>query len=525
MFSQKTIVVIVGNNGSIVTFIEGSTIVNKVFLEELNDTTKVELNKILSKNKTQSVYLLVDTVDQSYKKKFYPNIRKPDVAKLVRREMANDGDNTSMKNFLIFDKKKYFDVKERSTKRWECLFVSTATNDLINNWVEFLSELPNRFMGIYMMPVEAFNFHSRLKPKPQKKSKKDSSKEDKKPEVKKEEIFCIVLQNKVSGFRQIVFSNEGVIFTRVVDYNPANEDFSEKYDQDIYSTFEYLKRLLPNIMIGDLKITNIFSEEALSKIKISINSELSIVNYTPYEAAVKSGLPKLLPKTASSCDLLLAKIFSKEKKILRFANNKLSSLDKLYFAISLSRYINAGLIMSIAVITLLIMFSLVRSNGIIEEKDSIRYAALVELNKLEQSTVQGVEVVEKEKEVDIEKAADFGRIDEFLGTKNPLFTKAYSELKVLRDFNIKLNSISYSIPDFPVGSPPVKINQQLKFSGDIINKSGDIENLFSEFDSFTVEIKSKYNKDQVRFSEIPRNIDFNKKYYSFPIDFTIIQNK
>jgi hypothetical protein len=526
MISQKSIVVIVGNDGSVVTFFDGSTIANKVFLEELNDTTKAELNKVLSKYKSSPVYLLVDTVDQSYKKKFYPNIRKTDVAKLVKRELANDGDRTSLKNFLIFDKKNYFNVKERSTKRWEALFVSTANGDLLNNWADFLTELPNRFMGIYMLPIETFNFFKKLKPKPLKTDKKNKEKKkEPKPEVLKEEVCCVVVQNKVSGFRQIVFSNDGIIFTRIVTYNTAGSDFSEKYEQDIYSTFEYLRRLLPNILIADLKIINIFSEEALEKIKASSNSELAITNYTPFEAAVKAGFPKLLSKTAPTADLLLAKAFVKEKKILKFSNNKVASLDKLYLLISSARYLNVFLTIIIIVNILLVMTSLIKFNILLQDKEDIKFAALKELDKLQRATVQGLEVVEKEKEVDIEKAADFGRIDEFLGSKNPVFAKFYSELKILKDFNIRLGSISYTLPDFPTGSPPLKINHQLKFSGNIINKSGDIESLFSEFDSFSVAMKNKYSKEQIRFSEIPRNIDFNQKYYSFPIDFTIVQNK
>ncbi len=523
MFSQKTIVVTVGNNGSIVNFFSGSSISNKIFLEELNDTTKDELKKILSKNKTQQIYLLLDTIDQSYKKKFYPNIHKQDVKRLVRREMLSSGDHTSLQNFLIFDKKDYLDAKEKSSKRWECLFVSASNDKKISDWVDFLSDLPNQFAGIHMMPIEAFSLCQKIKPKNLKKPSEPQNKNLKLP--KKDEIFCLILQNKVSGFRQIVFSNDGIIFTRVVDYNISSNDFNEKYEQDIYTTFEYLKRLSPNSNIEDFQVINILPEEALKKIKLSQNIELKIINYTPYEAALRSGLPNLLPQNAAFCDILLAKMFAKEKKILKFTNSKLAILDKLYFTIFLSRYLNLGLLLAISLTFVSMIFSIMETKNTIHIKETLKYSSLGELNRLERSTIQGAAMVEKEKEIDIEKAADFGRIEEFLGTKNPSFTKLYLDLKVLREFNIKLNSISYSIPEFQAGSPPLKMNRQTKFTGDIINKSGDIESLFREFDSFTAEIKGKYNKDQVRLSEIPRTIDFNQKYYSFPIDFTIIQNR
>jgi len=59
------------------------------------------------------------------------------------------------------------------------------------------------------------------------------------------------------------------------------------------------------------------------------------------------------------------------------------------------------------------------------------------------------------------------------------------------------------------------------FSGKLINKSGDIEALFTEFDKFVVEMKKNITDSEIKYNELPRNIDFNQKYYSFPFEFRI----
>ena len=80
--------------------------------------------------------------------------------------------------------------------------------------------------------------------------------------------------------RQIVFSESGIVFTRVVNYNFDEVNFVEKYSQDIYSTFEYLKRLYIDLSIQEFEVINILPEKASIEIMRTKNIELNIRNYT-----------------------------------------------------------------------------------------------------------------------------------------------------------------------------------------------------------------------------------------------------
>ena len=67
-------------------------------------------------------------------------------------------------------------------------------------------------------------------------------------------------------------------------------------------------------------------------------------------------------------------------------------------------------------------------------------------------------------------------------------------------------------------------NYIIHFTGEIENKSGSIETLFEEFDAMTSEIKRNLIGTKISYTELPKNIDFNKQYLTFPIDFTVSKN-
>ncbi len=93
MFSEKNIVVTIGNIGSVIAVHEGNNIKNKIFLDELNDDSQKHLIKeVFAKNKSAPIYILLDTVDQSYKRKTYPLVRKADLNQIIKRDLINDGD-------------------------------------------------------------------------------------------------------------------------------------------------------------------------------------------------------------------------------------------------------------------------------------------------------------------------------------------------------------------------------------------------------------------------------------------------
>ncbi|MBM3580323.1 MAG: hypothetical protein FJX34_06100, partial [Alphaproteobacteria bacterium] len=332
MFSEKNIVITIGNYGTIVTLHSGRKTDEK-FFEDLNDDAKSQLTEFFGRRKSLPIYILLDTIDQSYKKKIYPAIKISDLKRIAKRDMMSDGDSSSIKNYMLINNKS---ITKQANKRLECLFVSSSDSDMINKWIDFLIELQNHLIGIYMSPVESFNLFKLLK---------TNIKMQSKVRNKKNDLYCLVIQNKVSGIRQIVFSGQGIVFTRVVNYNFDQNDFLEKYEHDLYSTFEYLKRIYPSLAMAELDIINILPGKALDKLINNNNSELNLVNYTPNDVATKISYPSLASN--DYCDTLVSKAFSEGKKILRFTIPKISSLEKFFLALNASYYINLVVVVGI----------------------------------------------------------------------------------------------------------------------------------------------------------------------------------
>ncbi len=515
MFYQKNAVVTIGDYGATVVFYQNSKIKDKIFLDEFNDKSKAELKTVFAKHKSALIYLLLDTIDQNYKKKVYPLIRKSDLVKLIRRDLALEGSKESFKNFIILNSKKSLanNIKSTSPKKVECMFVSAANSEIIGKWTDFLLELPNRFIGIYMVPVETFSFFKKLKSDIKEKSKLRS---------KKNNLCCFIMQNKTSGIRQIVFSENGIVFTRAVNYDFNKPDFSEKYEQDIYSTFEYLKRLFPDISISEVEIVNIFPAEILQTIKQISNVEINFVNYTPFEAASKIKENNSFPENSKFCDLLTSKIFNKEQKVLKFSTTKINYLERFFLALKSSYYLNLVLILCFLSVLVITIFARKDLNDLIEESESRKVFAMQELSTLQRAATKGIELAKgsETEDADISKITDFGKMEETFGGYETNFVDSYAKFKFLKNFNIKLKSFSYSLNNFNQKSP-TRTSYKINIAGDLVNKSGDIEDLFREFDNLSAEMKKNLGQDQIKYPELPKNIDFNQKYYSFPVDFTI----
>jgi hypothetical protein len=97
--------------------------------------------------------------------------------------MNNDADKESLKNYILLNPK-----KTGPNHRWECLFVSSSKSEIINAWVDFLLDLPNHLVGIYMLPIESFGLFKLME---------NSIKAAQKNTDAKNDIHCLIIQNKV----------------------------------------------------------------------------------------------------------------------------------------------------------------------------------------------------------------------------------------------------------------------------------------------------------------------------------------
>ncbi|MDX2082421.1 MAG: hypothetical protein SFV53_00320 [Rickettsiales bacterium] len=511
--NKKKFIVIIGDKGAVIALNDSNKIKNKIFLEELTEESKIDLKNLFIKNQLVPISILLDTVDQSYKKKTYPTIKKRDLEHIVKRDMANEGDSESLKNYLIFDNKK----KDGSGVKSESLFVLASKTEKISNWLDFLLDMPNHTTGIYMLPIESFHLFQLLK--------KDIKIISKAKRSSGDSIYFLIIQTKVSGMRQIIFSDQGIIFTRSVNYEVQEKDFLEKYEQDIYSTFEYLKRLLPEIRILEIDIINILSADFLEKIKTIHSTELNFINYTPSEAATKTGYDKILSENSKYCDLLISKAVSSSKKILKFTTPQINSLGKLFNALKISYWVNFIIALISFISAVAVVFIPSSTSKMVAQAKIERSIANRELEKANLlNDDQGPKITENNVVIENDQIVDIGKVNETISAIGTDFVKTYYDLSFLKKNDVKLLSFLYSISSsFNGKNIATKTKYSLSFKGNIDNKSGDINDIFKDFDSLSGEIKKKFADKKIEYPAIPRNIDFVQKYYTFPVEFTISQ--
>lgn len=515
MISDGSFVITIGDKGSVVALHKSGEIRNKIFLEKLTDDIKKELAQLFSKNKSTPIYILLDTIDQSYRKKTYPFIRKYDLVKLINRDLHADGDKSNLKNFLLFDSKK---AKQQAaaTKHWETIFVSASTSPILNEWLELLLEMPNRLIGIYMLPVESFSLFKLLQPKIRSNSKIKNKKLD---------LYLVVMQNKVCGIRQTVFCEEGVVFTRIANYDFDDKNFLERYEQDIVSTFEYLKRPFPDLSLKELDIVNIMPSDIIAKLKNTTNIDLNFINYTPYQVAAEVEYASAITQNSSFCDLLISKAFVSNKKILKFSMPKIAMLEKLFYIIRSTYYVNLLLLLMIAAFCVTTIYSY---NTLEEEKSlaEIDYNEASQIfTRLKNKALDGEVLSESGEVIEIERILDVGKIHEVLGAVGIDYLQTYSKLKFVKDQGLVLNSFTYNLVNFNDKSPSAQTDFKIVLDGNLKNKSGDIENLFTEFDGLTTELKKNFENKKITYVELPHNMDFAKKYYTYPVQFSIQSGK
>jgi len=516
---SKAIVVLIGNNGTIISKHNGKNVTSE-FVEKISDENKQNLSSFFNKNKNFPIYIILDTIDQTYKKKTYPSMRQYDLDKIAKRDLASDGDKESLKNYIILknnktSSKKSLIKKTDSGSKTDCLFITSSKSENINNWLNFIYELPNRLIGIYMLPVEAFNFFKKII------ESTSTIKNHSILKLKENSIFCLVVQTKTGGSRQIVFSNSSIVFTRVVNYNFNESNYSEKYFQDIYSTFEYLKRLYIDLSLSQFEVINIIPETASSEIMKSKNVELNLNNFTVRNSAELLKLNNLKIED-DYFDLLLNSVFINSKKILKFTNQKIKYNENLFLLIFSSYLFNIILIAILFFIAFMVYTTNISITVKIQKAQDQMILAQNEFAKTKKVSMEG-NFQQGDKEISIERVADFGRVEESLG---PLvkynFIETYSKMSFAKDFDIAVGSMSYNLSSFNSHNSNTKNSYvETIFSGKLINKSGDIEALFTEFDKFVVEMKKNITDSEIKYNELPRNIDFNQKYYSFPFEFRI----
>ena len=208
---------------------------------------------------------------------------------------------------------------------------------------------------------------------------------------------------------------------------------------------------------------------------------------------------------------------------MKFQSPKLKLINKFFLILQSTYYLNLFFVILISLVSFYTIINKQDYNSKIESEVIKKFKAAKSVTSIKIDTLDDLRYKKEGVSLSFERIADFGKIEEALGFFDNNIFKFYSKLSYARNLKLKIRKFSYLLNNFDHKAPS-DLSYIYTIQGDVFNNSGDIEDLFREFDALTIETKNKFNNNEVTFSELPKNIDFGQKYYSFPFSFSIIGN-
>lgn len=323
----------IGDEGAILTYVQGGAVLQRLYAPTANyGDTQPFLDAFQSDPKAP-ISMLVDVMDQSYLQQTLPPVSPLSVNNIIKRKMERDFAAEDLKGALKIGREK------EGRRDWKYLFVTLSRSPQLDAWIDLVLDVPNRFEGIYLLPVEAENFMHTLQRSVYGKPKKDE-------QVGSGAMWqLLVAHTKVGGFRQVVLRNGKLIFARLAQ--PIGENQPEvvagNIEQEISVTTEYLKRLSYSPDQG-LDVIVISSDAVKKVIDATTIQARSTRIYSPYEVAQLIELPQAAEAGDQFADVLLAAAFSSAPKhLLKLESERQKELNRLYEGMMAAR-VGGGLL-------------------------------------------------------------------------------------------------------------------------------------------------------------------------------------
>ena len=113
MLDKRKFTISIGEYGIIVALHNGCNVQNKILVAALNEENKVQLKNLFTKNKSAPIHVLIDSVDQNYKRKSYPPVNELDFNRMVERDLSKEISH----NDKAFQS--YYGYKDKFQNKWE----------------------------------------------------------------------------------------------------------------------------------------------------------------------------------------------------------------------------------------------------------------------------------------------------------------------------------------------------------------------------------------------------------------------
>lgn len=516
---RSSFVLSVGDEGAILCYVKNGVLTQRLFSTLTSAPDKQAFQKLLLGDPHAPVHILLDVIDQSCSQQSLPAVSSLTINKLVKKRLDRDFTATDLRGAIPQGREK------NGRHDWRFLFVSTPTASPLTDWIEFLMGFPNRISGISLLPVEALSFVKTLlkkeaeseAPATAKKARLSKIFPSKKaiPTANKANWHFITFHNKISGFRQVVFKDNQLVFTRLVQ-SPQDASaplVAGALEQETINTLEYLRRLSFNDD-DSIDIYIIAAQEILS---VSDNKTLQgqrLLRFTPHEMAQKLGLKGATQAADRFADVLFATHFSKSRRILNLQNNLMKQYAVLHYAAVVAK------IFAVSLIPFMLLYILGVAVDIWTREKNISFAE----SQTKKLTALHTKRLQEAPDYNEENA---NKISDMVVLYNLLSGASFSPLTLLSDFNtirgpyITVKSYEWSLntqTPSPNAIPDFTTSLSIEFSA----KDSSFDDLFNNFDAFSQRLEKTFAPPyKMEYSRLPERIAFTDREKVIPIQITI----
>ena len=541
LFNKEKIIFLIGDDGAVVTYMNGNKVEKRLFAKSAALSDRREVNAFLNQHPNALIYLMLDTMEQSYTKQTLPAVGSMALGKLIKKRLDRDFSKNDIKGALSVGR------EEKGRRDWIYMFAATPVTPALSDWIEYINDLENKFVGIYMLPVEMQNFAVRLnkalnpdvkKEKKPKKSKKEAASNESVAPIEESEALpeesadivdeeaiskkwqLIITNNKTGGFRQVVLQDDKVVFTRLIKHGKENlpDIIAGNIEQETLNTIDYLRRL----SFGDSETIDVIAvvandiKNSLSKAEIK-GHNVSV--YTPYEIAQIFKLENAASQEDKFCDTLIAAYFATSKDVLKLSRPEIEKATLLYNVLNL-----ATVTVSLAVPVFILysaytLYFIISTNSKIGDLEDEK--AQIEKKWRNAQQTGDYEIDEANKILDA--IAMHNLLDNEI-TPFDLIKKVSVDHKNVAPTNSILWNYGRTTSSGRLGGQ-VSDNVTATINMVFTNTGNSIEDLFKNYDKFTSSLRGGGNEYEIKVSELPDQVTFENKANTIDVKVTIESKK
>jgi hypothetical protein len=310
--ATQSLILTIGDEHSILTYVVGKKVKNAWQTSEDPANAIKELREVFEKHQQATIYILVDTIEQTFSVDDLASSNYFQQKKIVERHVKVAFPGKNLRAYLPLGK------ADRGKKRY--LLAAVPLNEKIESWLKVISKLPQTFGGVYSLPLESQSLTTKILNNKKKSSVQIGNTWD-----------VLVTINITGGTRQIVSNNGQITLSRINKISSLNitqEDLVEGIYRDFAATLSYIRRL-DYSDTDEINIIFIVSDEIKEFIHMKDWHTANVTVMSPSEAAEAANLVAVSGKEDYFCDMLHAAWFaSKNKKYLRLISSEVSASDK-----------------------------------------------------------------------------------------------------------------------------------------------------------------------------------------------------